>query len=109
MFEVYTIHDCIYCQNTLMTLDKYHLPYTQIQVSLEEKEHYKKLHGMEIFPHIFLITNKKKSKRKNGENIGVRKIKIGGDQDFQTFIRIAYELKNKKINISTLEYILSII
>jgi hypothetical protein len=89
-----------------MTLDKYHLPYRQIQVLQDEKEYYKKLHEMEAFPHIFLITGKKKKSKREGS---IKKIKIGGDQDFQTFIRIAYELKNKKINISTLEYILNII
>ncbi len=65
---------------------------------------------METYPNIFLIPNlkKKKSKRGNEENT-IKKIKIGSDQDFQTFIRIAYELKNKRINISTLEQVMNVI
>ena len=125
MFEIYTVDNCPYCMNTLMTLDKYRLPYHQINVMEEEKDYYKKLNNMSFFPQIFLITdnqstNRRKTKKKSKQNQdqasasaasngSTVKYKIGGDQDFQVIVRFAIELKNKKIDIPILQQIMSVI
>jgi hypothetical protein len=114
--------------NTLMTLDKYRIPYHQVNVMEEEKDYYKKLNNMPFFPQIFLITenqssNRRKTKKKSKKNQedqedasvaaasngSTVKYKIGGDQDFQVIIRFAIELKNKKIDIPILQQIMNVI
>ncbi len=135
MFEIYTIDNCPYCMNTLMTLDKYRLPYHQVNVTEEEKEYYKKLNNMPSFPQIFLVmknkdgnasnqrktkkgkakvlTNKNKNANKNTNRritaTSNMKHKIGGDQDFQVLVRLAIELKNKKVDLPIMTEILRIL
>lgn len=114
MFEIYTIENCPYCMNTLMTLEKYRLPYHQINVTEDEKDYYKKVNDMPSFPQIFLInessnSNRRKIKVKKQNKVSAAAIpvksKIGSDQDFQVLVRFAVELKNKKIDLSMLQNI----
>ncbi len=90
-----------------MTLERYHIPHKKILVTQAEKEKYKKLHEMDTFPHIFLADSSKA--RTTNKDKKDKKIKIGGDREFQTYIRLALEIREKKLSMSTLDKISKIV
>jgi hypothetical protein len=98
-----------------MTLDKYHLPYNLIYIEQDDKEIFKRTHNIESFPQIYLILQRKSKKSsRSGSTLTeatgtTHKIRIGSDQEFQLLVRLAYEIKNKKIDMNVLTAVLNIL
>lgn len=66
--EIYVIDGCPYCAATKELVKQRGIPTKMYRVSTAEKAKYKALHGMNTFPHVFLVK-------------GGRKTKIGGYED----------------------------
>jgi len=78
MFNLFVIEGCFYCHRAIDLAKKHKLTYKLHSVAPEEKEKYKKLHGMSTFPQILYGT----------------KHLIGGSSDFENLINSLSYLKN---------------
>ena len=91
MIILYVLEGCPYCNNSISILEKYKLKYKVITVenNTESKNYYKKLHGMQTFPQIFIQSDK---------NI----IKIGGNDDLVETFEICNYIKKSNVSIDSI-------
>lgn len=54
---LYVLDGCPYCNRALDIVEQRGLSYKKIVVSQDRKNYYKKLHGMNTFPQIFMANN----------------------------------------------------
>ena len=90
--EVFVIEGCPYCDGIIERLEELKLKYIKHIVNPNEKEEYKKLHKHDTFPQIFMYINKKR-------------IKIGGYDDFDSFLYLCQLVKTTKLTFKEMKEI----
>jgi glutaredoxin len=85
MFKLYVLEGCPFCTRALNKLSELKLKFHAIPVNPNEKEKYKKAHGMDSFPQVFFI-----DKTKN--------YKIGGCDELIELTNLITKVKNYNTN-----------
>lgn len=94
MLYVYVLPGCPYCKNTMNLVKKYKLKHKFIIVKPNDKLKYNKKHKMKTYPQVIL-------------NYDRKKIIIGGNNEFEKYIKLSNLIKKNNYNINVLDFILS--
>ena len=99
MLTIYYLLGCPYCENTKQLVENYNINHKIIEVTYENKDHYKKKNKMSTFPQIFLT-----------RSINRRQVtfKIGGYSDLEKYLITSSNIKNNRLNLDVISYFMRV-
>ena len=102
MFILYGLEHCPYCIKAIQLFEMNNIPVKVIWVkNQEEKEKYKKKHGMNTFPQIF-FTNSRNNRNRNNKG---KMVKIGGCEDIENMFIVARVINQRNFDLKALDFL----
>ena len=100
MITIYYLLGCPYSESAKKLVENYNLNHKIIEVTYENKNHYKKKNKMNTFPQIFLTRNI------NRRSV---KFKIGGYNELEKYLISVGNIKSERLNLDVINYFMRVL